>query len=540
MQTLSVTDLTKYYGAQRVLNDIRFHLNEGERLGIVGANGVGKSTLIRIIAGEVTADQGRVSIRKDADRGYLAQVQTQDQRATLRDWLYQALTHIHDLERQMRALEVAMAAGDAGALDQYGDVAHRYELLGGYDLDARIDIVFSGLGIAHLDRERRVSSFSGGETTRIALALLLLRSPDLLLLDEPTNHLDAAALEWLEGYLRRHHGSALVVSHDREFLNRTVNAILEIDEHTRSARRFPGDYDAYRAQKAVERQRWEQDYAAQQDEIKTLQIEIKQGARRNDNYRAHTDGDKLLRNAKIANHESTVSKRVRDAETRLAHLLRDPIPKPPKPLQFDADFDPALMASHFALRAQGITKSYSGRTILSDVSFDIPNSARIAITGENGVGKSTLLRILAGVEAADAGSVQRAPTVQIGYMPQDEPPQRGTVYDVFASTASGAPKEIMNQLIWTGLFRFDEVETEVMNLSAGQRRKLTLARLMASRANLLLLDEPTNHLSPDVLEELEDALRSFPGTIIAISHDRRFLEGFRGEQWEVRDNQIWR
>jgi macrolide transport system ATP-binding/permease protein len=539
MQILSIAHLTKYYDSQRVLHDLSFHINDGEHVGIVGANGVGKSTLLKIITGEVRADSCVISLRDGVQIGYLAQTQPTGGDMTLQGWIDSSLAHITALEAQMRQFEHAMAAGDGAALDAYGEVAQRFEAAGGYDLDARIDIIFAGLGVAVLDRAQPTASLSGGESTRVGLALLLLRAPDVLLLDEPTNHLDVHALEWLEGYLRAYRGAALIVSHDREFLNRTVKTIIEIDEHTRGARRYAGSYDAYRVQKAQERTAWERDYAAQQDEIKALRIEIKQGAHRNNNYRPQTDGDKIARNARIANHESTVGKRVRDAETRLDHLLRDPIPKPPQPLHFDPDFDPELATSRFVLRAEGIHKSYGGRAILRDVSFEVANGARIAITGTNGAGKSTLLRILAGVEAADAGSIRLAPTVQIGYMPQEEPSMAGSVVEVFGGSLNGTPKEIMNRLIWTGLFRYDEVETAAATLSVGARRKLTLARLMASRANLLLLDEPTNHLSPDVLEELEAALRVFPGTIMAISHDRRFLRDFRGEQWDVRDNRLW-
>jgi macrolide transport system ATP-binding/permease protein len=566
---LQLEHISKSYGFNTVLDDVSFHLNSGERIGIVGANGVGKSTLLKIITGAVTADSGSATIAPAARVGYLAQTLPPDDALTIADLIDRAMSETRQLEAHMRQLEGMMAHAGGAALDEaltaYGDATERYEALGGYEIDARLEAIFTGLGVAHLERERRLASLSGGEGTRLMLALTLVQAPDLLLLDEPTNHLDAAALAWLEGYLasvasphpqplsrtrstaRRggFSGSALIVSHDREFLNRTVSAIIEIDEHTRGARRYAGNYDAYRAAKAQERKRWEADYAAQQDEMRALRIEIKQGAHQNTNYRAHTDNDKFVRNIKIDTHAATVSRRIRDAEVRLERLLADPIPKPPTPLAFEADFDPTTVGSSLPLRAHDIRKAYGERVLFSDIDLDVRHGDRIAITGANGAGKSTLLRILAGVIAADGGSVRVAPDVRLGYLPQETdnltplPLARlhsngegatdaKSLFEAYAEGLDSTPKDLMNDLVRSGLFRYDDTFTRVGDLSAGQRRKLQLARLMAERANVLLLDEPTNHLSPDVLEELEAALRDFPGAVIAVSHDRRFLAGFGG------------
>jgi macrolide transport system ATP-binding/permease protein len=535
-----VTNLTKYFSSRCILNALTFQIQHGERAGVVGANGVGKSTLLRIIAGDLDADSGTSVVSDGITIGYLAQVQSYDNSYTLQDWINQSLAELRSLESRMRELESAIAGGDCEALDEYGEIVTRFEAAGGYDIDTQISFVFSGLGISHLSRERLLGSLSGGERARVALGLLLLRAPQLLLLDEPTNHLDWSALKWLESYLRGFRGSVLIVSHDRHFLKQSVNCILEIDEHTHSIRRYPGDYDAYREQKRTERVRWEADYAAQQEEIRSLQLMLKEGAKRNSNYRAPSDGDKILRNARIESHESTVSRRVRDAAARLERLLREPIPKPPKPLEFDADFAPALLTSRFAIRAEAVCKAYEGNTILREISLEVANGSHIVITGRNGAGKSTLLRILAGIETADSGVVRTAPGARPGYLPQEEPLAEGTVYEAFAASREGTPREIMNRLLWTGLFRHHEVNTRICDLSAGQRRKVSVARLMASGANLLLLDEPTNHLSMDVLEELEAALRAFRGTIIAISHDRRFLSSFPSEIWELADGSLLR
>lgn len=553
---LQLNAISKSYGFNTVLNDVSFHVNSGERIGIVGANGVGKSTLLKIITGTVTADSGSHRVAPAVRVGYLAQSLPPDDALTIADLIHRAFAEARLLEAQMRQLEGVMTHASGAALDSaladYGDAAERYEAMGGYDMEARLAFIFDGLGVAHLAQDRRLASLSGGEGTRLMLALTLAQSPDLLLLDEPTNHLDAAALAWLEDYLsssvgtrysasvptqQSFRGSALIVSHDREFLNRTVSAIIEIDEHTRGARRYTGSYDDYRTAKAQERRRWEADYAAQQEEIKALRIEIKQGAHQNTNYRAHTDNDKFVRNIKIDTHAATVSRRIRDAEVRLERLLADPIPKPPAPLTFDADFDPALLGSQTPLRAHAVGKGYGERTLFCDVDLDVRHGDRVAITGANGAGKSTLLRILAGVIAPDDGSVRITPGVHIGYLPQEtemnEADNGLTLFDAYTDGLDGTPKDLMNDLVRSGLFRYDDTFTRVRDLSAGQRRKLQLARLMATHANLLLLDEPTNHLSPDVLEELEAALRDFPGAAVAVSHDRRFLAGFGGREMRI-------
>jgi macrolide transport system ATP-binding/permease protein len=584
---LRLDRVTKAFGSTTVLNDVSALINAGEHTGIIGANGVGKSTLLKIIAGELNADSGEIGIAPDVQIGYLAQTLKllANSHYTLSDLIDEMLAHIRQLERQMRALEAQMATAEGDSLEDaltaYGEVASRYEAMGGYEIDARIDAVFTGLGVAHLARARPLATLSGGEGTRAALALLLVRAPDVLLLDEPTNHLDVDALVWLESYLAEYRGTALIVSHDREFLNKTVTAILEIEEHTRSAVRYTGNYDAYHTAKQQARRRWEEEYARQQDEIKALRHELKEGGHRNSNYRAHGDGDKLIRNIKIATHEATVSRRVRDAEARLARILSDPVPKPPQPLRFEAGafsigIEPHPLApspiergkraqrargemvsrAPLVLRAEGISKSYDGRVILRDFDLEVRHGARIAIVGANGAGKSTLLRILAGVEAPDSGTVRIASSVRVGYMAQHDEsagagcilhpppsvrfgagyilPLHRTLYEAFADGLAGTAKDLMNQLLWTGLFRYDDVHVRVGDLSAGQRRKLTLARLMVTQPDVLLLDEPTNHLSFDVLEELEVALRLYTGTVIAASHDRRFLAGFGGETIKMR------
>ncbi len=536
--SLTLTHISKSFGLQRVLNDISLTLSSGDRFGLVGMNGAGKSTLLKIIAGELDPDSGAVGLGPRMELGYLPQVLQAAEDETIAGLIEVALTPLRRLEESMRALELQMATATAdldAIMDSYGETAERFERAGGYEIEHRVGLVLTGLGVSDLPRERTVATLSGGERARIGLALLLLQSPDLLLLDEPTNHLDAASLDWLESYLAAYRGAMLVVSHDRVFLNSTVNAIVEIDEHTRSAKRYSGNYDAYRAAKLLERRQWEQTYKTQQEDLKALRQEIKVGARQNNNYRSHTDNDKFVRNIKRATHDDTVSRRIRLAEEKLKRLEAELVPEPPDPLRFNADFDPNELKGRAPLYVSGLTKRYGDRAVVNDVSFTLDVRSRVVLVGPNGAGKSTLLKLLAGLETPDGGDIIASGGLNIGYLDQE-----GTRFDpgmtLFEAYRNGLPGDDQQNkatLIVSGLFRYEDFDKPVAALSSGQQRKLAIARLIAQRANLLLLDEPTNYVSFDVLEGFEAALADFPGPVIAVSHDRRFLERFGGELWEL-------
>lgn len=541
---LTIHQISKSYGFTRVLSDLSFVVNAGERIGMVGANGVGKSTLLKIVTGEVAADSGSIMLAQDRKLGYLAQIIEGYDDQTLDGLIAASVAYLHELEALMRALEQQMTGAEpdvqAAIMARYSDAADRFERYGGYDLDYRVDIVLQGLGVAHLARDRQFGTLSGGEKARIGLALLLLQSPDVLLLDEPTNHLDFATMHWLENTLRGYRGAILVVSHDREFLNHIATAIVEIDEHTRAAKRYSGDYDSYHGAKLQEREKWVRDYAQQQEEIKELRIAIKQTAHRNSNYRAHTDNDKYIRNAKIANHADTVSKRVRVAEEKLKRIESDPIPQPPDELKFEADFDPQALKGRMPLIVSRISKRFGDKTVLDDISFTIGQKSRVVFVGVNGAGKSTLLRLLAGDERADSGEVYINPAVRIGYLDQEgrtlDPAL--TVFEAYAGGLDTSEQALKSMLLRSGLFRYDDLDKRVGVLSAGQQRKLQIARLIADGSNLLILDEPTNYVSFDMLEELEAALQLFPGPVMAASHDRRFIRQFGGEVWALEDGHL--
>jgi len=543
---LSVSNLSKAYGDNQVLNGATFTMHAGDKWGLVGANGVGKSTLVKIIVGEVEADAGTVRLGPGAEIGYLPQVLSAAAQQTIAQLLAGAEVRLHTVERRLRELEAQMAhhAADLDeALAEYGHLSEEFERLGGYDREHRVAAVLSGLEVAHLPHDRLVATLSGGEKARIGLAALLLQAPGLLLLDEPTNHLDFRALAWLETFLAEYRGALLVVSHDRHFLNAAVSAIIEIDEHSREALFYSGSYDFFAAAKAQARVRWEEEYAAQQEEIHELRRYLRTGiARRVGHNRRPSDGDKLQYNYKGGRAEESVSHNIRAAEEKLRRIEADPLPKPPQTLRINPDFDPAELANKTPLALSQVRVAYGDRVLLDDVTLAVGSRDRIVLVGPNGAGKSTLLKIMARRLLPDAGSVTAAASTVIGYLDQEQEtlPTGGTLYDAYVGGRSGEWEELKAELLRYGLFTWPDLLKPVASLSVGQKRKLQIAQLMAARANLLLLDEPTNHISLDVLEQFEAALLDFGGAIVAISHDRRFIERVAQQVWELRDGRLVR
>jgi macrolide transport system ATP-binding/permease protein len=543
---LMIDQISKAYGDNQVLNSVSFTLAEGQKLGLVGANGVGKSTLLKIIVGEIEADGGKVTLAAGTRLGYLPQVLTNADAMSVDELIMASLAELTALEARLRELEALMAHanGDLDALlADYGQVSEQFERRGGYDLEHRRQAILAGLQIDHIDPCRPVGTLSGGEKSRVGLAALLLQEPDLLLLDEPTNHLDFRALSWLEEYLSSFRGGLLAVSHDRHFLNQTVGAIVEIDEHSKEAKLYNGNYDFYAQVKAQERVKWEESYWAQQEEIWELRKLIKLKARQvGHTNRAPRDGDKFITYFKAQRVDDAISRNIRSAEEKLRRIEEDPIPKPPRPLEINPTFDPAELVSHTPLSASGLTKRYGEQTILQDVTVTVSANSRVVIVGPNGAGKSTLLRLLAGVEKPDAGSVQLAASVVLGYLDQEQQllDPRQSVFESFRDGRPGDYEEFKAELLGYGLFAWPDLAKTVGALSVGQKRKLQIARLLTQRANLLLLDEPTNHISLDVLEQFEEALSNFAGPVVAVSHDRRFIQRFAQEIWELSDGKVKR
>jgi macrolide transport system ATP-binding/permease protein len=540
---LSVRNLAKAYGAITVLEDVSFVLNTGEHVGLVGSNGVGKTTLLRILAALESPDSGSYSYAPPIEIGYLPQSTPEFYGCTLQDLILESLGNLRQLEERIRELETAMSTATAEQLRplmaEYEQATTCFQDRGGYEIDYQIETVLDGLRISYLARDREMQTLSGGEKARVGLATLLLRSPDLLLLDEPTNHLDIASLEWLETYLARYRGAVLLVSHDRQFLNRTINAIFEIDEHSHLLRRYEGNYDAYVQAKAAERAKWEEDYERQQEEIKELRKRIRETARSVAHNRQPSDGDKLAYNFFGGRVQNTISRNVRAAEEQLRRIEEDPIPKPPRLMQVTSFFTSELLQSDLPIQAQRITKCWGERCVLRDVSFTLNAKDRILLSGPNGAGKTTLLKILLGREQPDEGTVTIVEGARIGYLPQEpEMDPAKTVIETYRYGQVGYESEFVARLIGYGLFRLEDMPKRVGQLSLGQRRKLEIARLMAVSANILLLDEPTNYISLDVLEAFEAALTHFPGPIIAISHDRWFTQRFNGQLWTLNDGTL--
>ncbi len=537
---VTVRNLTKTYGAISVLNDLSFIINTGDRIGIVGANGVGKSTLLRLLVGLEEADTGNISYGSSVESGYLAQSTPEFFGRTIDDLLLAAIGDLRQLEQRMHELEAAMSAPEeeqlAFLLDEYHEISTRFQDRGGYEIDYKIDALLAGLRLNYLPRTQEVDTLSGGEKERLGLATLLLRSPDMLLLDEPTNHLDFATLEWLESYLANYRGAALIVSHDRQFLNRVVNHIFEISEHNHQLKEYTGNYDAYILAKAAERKKWEEDYERQQEEMQELRKRIREGARQvGHSYRPPRDNDKFARHFFAQRVDSTIARNVRAAEEQLARVEAEAIPAPPEILHVNSQIKAQAMQSEIVIALSHLTKGFEGRRLFEDLNLIVRSRARIMLVGPNGTGKTTLLKLIMGREAPDTGEVKVVAGAHIGYLPQesDTLDPRKTVIETYRYDQIGYEGEFIGRLLGYGLFRLEDMQKKVGQLSLGQRRKLEIARLMAEGPNVLLLDEPTNYISLDVLEAFETAILDFPGPVIAISHDRWFIQRFGGEVLEL-------
>ncbi len=545
---LTTHHLAKSYGAITVLQGISFVLNNTDHVGLVGSNGVGKSTLLKILMGQEEADSGAYSYAPSIEVGYLPQTTPDFYGQSINDLIFESVGNLRQLEERMRDLETIMANMTNSSqeqsnvlLEEYGAVSTKFQDRGGYELDYKIDMILEGLRIAYLPRTQQVQTLSGGEKARLGLATLLLRSPDVLLLDEPTNHLDFASMVWLEDYLSRYKGAMVIVSHDRQFLNRAVNQIFEISEYDHELKRYEGNYDAYVLAKAAERAKWEEDYERQQEEIQELRKRIRVSARQvGHGYRPPRDNDKNARFFFAQRVDSAVSRNIRAAEEQLKRIEADPVPKPPELIRVNSHFNSEPMQSKEVIRLHDISKHWGERSILTDIDMTVAPNARILLFGPNGVGKTTLLKIMMGLESADSGTVSIVPGARIGYLPQE--PQdlnlTKTVLDTYRYGQIGFEADFVAKLIGYGLFRLEDMHKTVGQLSVGQRRKLEIARLMAMGPNVLLLDEPTNYISLDVLEAFESAIIHFPGPVIAISHDRWFIQRFGGEVWELKDTKL--
>ncbi|RKP51681.1 ABC transporter ATP-binding protein [Cohnella endophytica] len=522
MLTINCQKVKKYNAAQLVLEDVTFDLNHGEKMGLVGRNGSGKSTLLRLLSKQDSPDEGLLTIRKDARIGYLEQIPDDATERTVYDVLALGYRELLDCRSAMGELERRMsepeAGGEAGLLEKlladYSALQERFEREGGYELDARIDQVANGLGI---DREwyaRLYSSLSGGEKTKAGLASQLIRQPDLLLLDEPTNHLDLGGVEWLEEYLVKYEGACLIVSHDRYFLDRVVTKIVELEDGESSI--YLTNYTDYLKEKEERLLQEFADYQEQQKKLKKMRETIKR----------LMEWGRIGDNGKFFRRAASMQK----ALDRIEKLKRPAIDRK------EAEFSLKLgdRSGKRVLEFADLSKRYGDNDILKRASGAVEYGERIAIVGRNGAGKSTLLKILLGEEQAEEGKLSIGSRVDVGYLPQQQPPDdpKQSVLGYFREAAGMEEGEARSRLA-AYLFYGADVFKPVGLLSGGEWTRLRLAVLVLKRPNLLVLDEPTNHMDIASREALEEALEQFPGTILAVTHDRYFINRVSRKIWEL-------
>ncbi|WP_420178901.1 ABC-F family ATP-binding cassette domain-containing protein [Paenarthrobacter sp. TA1.8] len=522
---LHLSGVSHGYGDRELFHAVDLAIHHGEHVAIVGENGAGKSTLLRLMAGVETPDDGTAGLSGNPGYrvGYLAQTHGFSESLTVGDAIDTSLASLRSLEARILELESGLADADSEELELYGSLQTEYQLREGYAAESRVEAALDKLGLGGLDRRRTLGSLSGGEQERVALACLLADPAEALLLDEPTNHLDASGTAWLESRLAAHRGTVVVVSHDRVLLRKVATTIIEVDADRRSVNRYGNGYEGYLREKAAERSRWIQEYEQWLD---AMAAERLQAATVADGmgYGRKRDNDKMGFDFKAGTWQRAAASKVRNAQERLRRLEDNPVDRPPVPLKLAAPLGvTALAASEPALEAHGI--SASGR--LQPTHLRVEAGQKVLITGPNGAGKSTLLSILAGTLEPATGSV----TVngRVGYLQQElEVPSRPglRLLPAFAAGLGGNIDEHAEGLLRLGLFRPAEFHVPVGGLSAGQQRRLALARLLLGGYDTMIVDEPTNHLAPVLVEQLEAALASFEGTLVIVSHDRALGEWF--------------
>lgn len=539
---LTVHSISKSFGDQTILKDISFTLNSGERLGLVGPNGCGKTTLLRILAGEQTPDRGSFQLDPpDLRIGYLPQGFSLASAVSAHAFLDQMAGDLVALSARLEAAAAQLAVEpDQPALQQAYDEALSAIQAASLSESQR-PAILAAFDLANIPPETPLAHLSGGQKTRLALAGVLLASPQLLLLDEPTNHLDIEILEWLEDWLASspliRHSAVLIVSHDRLFLDRTVTRILELDAATRQARLYVGNYSAYLEQKQAERDRHWQAYSDQQEEIARLRRAV-QTVRGKVAFKRGGKGDSGDKFAKgfFADRTKEHLRRAKHLEHRLEKLLTaDHIEKPRQSWQVKADFDGVVESSRQALAAEDLAAGYDGVPLLEGLNFNIRYGERLALTGPNGGGKTTLVRTLAGELPPLRGCIRLGRSVKPGYMAQEQEALDPALnaFETLQRLAPGSETQsraFLHRFLFTG----DDVFVPVGKLSYGERARLQLACLVAAGCNFLLLDEPINHLDIPSRGRFEQALEGFPGAVLAVVHDRYFISRFASQVWEIK------
>lgn len=502
---LACNNISKSFGVDEIIKNASFHIEEKEKAAIVGINGAGKTTLLRIIMGEYSADSGEVVIAKDRTIGYLAQHQNLSGDNTIYDELMSVKQDIIDLEHRIRRLELEMHGREGAELEAvmeaYSKSTHQFELQNGYAYKSEVVGVLKGLGFEEPEFDKRMNTLSGGQKTRVALGRLLLSKPDIIMLDEPTNHLDMNSIAWLENYLVNYDGSVIIVAHDRYFLDKVVTKVIEVERGVVSV--FSGNYSDYAAKKKQLMDAKLKEYYNQQRDIKHQ--------------------EEVIAKLKSFNREKSIKR----AESR--EKLLDKIEVIDKPITgqetMHIKLEPAKESGNDVLSIEGLSKSFGDKQLFSDVSFEIKKGEKVALIGNNGTGKTTILKIINHIIDADAGQVKLGANVEIGYYDQEHNVLHmdKTAFEEIGDAYPGMTNTQIRNMLACFLFTGDDVFKKIGDLSGGERGRVSLAKLMLSNANFLILDEPTNHLDIMSKEILESALNRYTGTVLYVSHDRYFI-----------------
>ncbi len=502
---LACNNISKSFGTSLILDKVSFHVNEREKVAIVGINGAGKSTLFKIIMNELSADDGDVIFAKGCSVGYLAQHQDLSTDSTIYEEVLSIKADIIRMEEQIRSLELEMKSVTGEELDRllntYTRLTHEFELKNGYAYKSEVIGVLKGLGFTEDEFDKKVSTLSGGQKTRVSLGKLLLSNPDLILLDEPTNHLDMESIAWLETFLVNYNGSIVVIAHDRYFLNKVVSKVIEI-ENTK-ATVFEGNYTDYATKKEQMRDIMIHHYLNQQKEIKHQ--------------------EEVIAKLKSFNREKSIKR----AESREKMLNK--IDRLEKPVDVNAEMhiqlEPNITSGNDVLTVKGLKKSFGNNLLFQDLDFEIKRGEKIAIIGNNGTGKTTILKIINQIIQEDAGEIKLGAKVHIGYYDQEHHvlSMEKTIFDEIQDTYPHMDNTKVRNVLAAFLFTGDDVFKRVKDISGGERGRVSLAKLMLSDANFLILDEPTNHLDIVSKEILENAIKNYSGTVLYVSHDRYFI-----------------
>ena len=505
LMILSCNNISKSFGTDVIIKSCSFNIEDHEKAAIIGINGAGKSTLLKIITGLEPADTGLVTLVKDKTMGYLAQQQNLGSDNTIYDELLSVKQFILDMEQELRDIEKRMNTAKDDELEalmkKYSDLNHKFEMNNGYAYKSEITGVLKGLGFKEADFSLNVNTLSGGQKTRVALGKLLLAKPDIILLDEPTNHLDMESIRWLENYLLNYNGAVLIVAHDRYFLDKIVTKIIELDNGEATV--FSGNYTDYASKKAILRNMKLKEYLNQQREIKHQ--------------------EEVITKLKQFNREKSIKR----AESREKMLDKIELVDKPQELndKMNIKLEPNVVSGNDVLTIRELSKSFDGVTLFDNIDIDIKRGERVALIGNNGTGKTTILKLINGIIEPDSGSIYLGAKVNIGYYDQEHhvlDPDK-TIFDEIRDSYPDLNNTQIRNTLAAFLFTNEDVFKYIRDLSGGERGRVSLAKLMLSNANFLILDEPTNHLDIVSKEILENALNNYTGTVLFVSHDRYFI-----------------